>query len=172
MADAYALGELGAADHASFEAHQETCVLCREAAEDTARALTGIAVALPPAPPRDALRAQLLDLAEAPRWPIDLESIQWDEWMPGVRGHVLKDEAERGVRKCLIWAQPGAKSPTHRHGGDECILVLKGALKDERGEYYAGELCRSREGSVHTEEVVSGEDCVCYVVYYGPLENI
>lgn len=169
-AEPYALGVLEAEDRASFERHREGCAPCREAAEEGARALSGVASLLEPAPPRAELRSQLLDLAEAPRWPFELDGIAWQEVAPGIRIHTLKEEPERGVRKCLVWAEPGARNGTHRHGGDECILVLKGGLKDERGEYHAGELCRSREGFVHSEEVLPGEDCVCYVVYYGPLE--
>jgi hypothetical protein len=170
LAEAYSLGVLEAEDRASFERHRLECSPCREAAEQAARAAASVAAALEPAPPRGELRWQLLDLAEAPRWPFDLAAIPWQQMAPGVRIHTLKEEPERGVRKCLVWAEPGARNGTHRHGGDECILVLKGGLKDERGEYHAGELCRSREGFVHSEEVLPGEDCVCYVVYYGPLE--
>ena len=50
--------------------------------------------------------------------------------------------------------------------------MLKGALRDERGTYGPGEICRSAAGSEHSEEVASGEDCLCYVVYYGGLEML
>jgi putative transcriptional regulator len=82
------------------------------------------------------------------------------------------EDPARGVRGCLIHAQPGARHPSHRHKGAENILVLKGALRDERGTYGPGEICRSAPGSVHSEEVVPGEDCLCYVVYYGDLEML
>ncbi len=170
LAEPYALGVLEPEDRVSFERHHEGCPPCRQAAQDAAQALVGVASELAPVPPRNVLRSQLLDLAEAPRWPFDLGAIAWQELAPGIRLHTLREEPERGVRKCLVWASPGARNATHRHGGDECILVLKGTLRDERGEYRAGELCRSREGFVHSEEVPPGEDCVCYVVYYGPLE--
>ncbi len=170
LAEPYALGALEDDDRASFESHLAGCSACRGAVENAAPAVLAVASALAPEPPRAELRTQLLDLAEAPRWPLDLWALTWEPFAPGIRIHVLKDEPERGVHKCLVWAEPGAQMARHRHGGDECILVLTGALRDERGVYRAGELCRSRQGSVHHEEVAGTEDCVCYVVYYGPLE--
>jgi anti-sigma factor ChrR (cupin superfamily) len=172
LAESFALGTLEPGDRAAFEDHAGQCAACQRAVDGAAHALLGVASLLPKQPPAASVRAQLLDLAEAPNWPLDLGAIAWQEIGPGIRIHTLKEEPERGVRKCLVWAEPGAKNPSHRHGGDECILVLKGGLRDERGDYHAGELCRSREGSVHCEEVLPGEDCVCYVVYYGPLEFV
>ncbi len=172
LAESYALGTLETGDRAAFDAHVGACEACQRAVDEASHALLGVVSSLPAQPPDASVREQLLDLAEAPRWPVDLDAFEWVEVGPGIRIHTLKEEPERAVRKCLVWAQPGAKNPSHRHGGDECILVLKGALRDERGDYHAGELCRSRQGSVHSEEVVPGEDCVCYVVYYGPLEFV
>jgi putative transcriptional regulator len=76
------------------------------------------------------------------------------------------------MRGCLVWAKPGARTARHRHLGDEVILVLSGSLRDERGSYHANQICRSREGSVHVEEVQPGDDCFCYVVYYGGHEPV
>jgi putative transcriptional regulator len=76
------------------------------------------------------------------------------------------------MRGCLVWARPGTRTIAHRHLGDEVILVLQGALRDEKGTYEAGQICRSRTGSSHVEEVLPGEDCICYVVYYGGHEAI
>ena len=123
-------------------------------------------------PPAAEVRARILDLAEAPRLPLDLDAFAWEEAAPGIRIHVLKEERERGVVKCLAWGVPGARTIRHRHLGDELILVLQGGLRDDRGRYHAGDVCHSREGSIHTEEVLPGEDCLCYVVYYGGLEPL
>lgn len=133
-------------------------------------ALVRLAGELPRSEVSAALRQQVLDLSEAPRLPLDLGSLAWEEPAPGIRLHTVKEDPARGMRACLAWVKPGAVNARHRHGGDECILVLQGGLKDERGEYRPGQVCRSRAGSVHHEEALPGEDCVCYVVYYGPLE--
>lgn len=115
-------------------------------------------------------KAQLLDLADAPALPIDFARYQWFDAVPGIRLAVVKEDASRGMRACLASGKAGARHPRHRHGGDELILVLEGELKDERGSYGPGILCRSRTGDVHSEQVV--QDCLCYVVYYGELEML
>lgn len=127
------------------------------------------APALPPGP---ALREHLLELARAPRGTVDVTRYAWEDYAPGVRVHVMEEDPARGLRAVLVWGQPGARMPRHRHQGDEEILVLQGRLRDERGEYGPGELCRSRTGSVHEEEVAGSEDCVCYVVYHGGHEPV
>jgi anti-sigma factor ChrR (cupin superfamily) len=170
LAEPYALGALEPEERAAFERHKAACPACQGAVASASRALSGVTEGLVPAPPRSSLRDELLDLAAAPVWPFDLASVDWQELGPGIRFNVLHEDAARGVRRCLVWATPGARMDTHRHGGDEAILVLKGALRDERGVYGPGALCRSRKGSVHSESVEGDEDCVCYVVYYGPLE--
>jgi anti-sigma factor ChrR (cupin superfamily) len=45
-----------------------------------------------------------------------------------------------------------------------------GGLRDDQGAYHAGQVCRSRTGSSHVEEALPGDDCFCYVVYYGGHE--
>ena len=120
--------------------------------------------------PRAGLRQEVLDLLDAPRLPIDLGAYRWEEVAPGVRLHEVRSDPARSMRGCLVWAQPGARTSLHRHLGDEVILVLKGALTDGQGTFGPGEICRSRTGSVHTEEVLGGEECICYVVYYGGHE--
>ena len=168
-AGAYALGALPAAEREAFEGHLATCPECMRRVAADRELLAGL---VPGTPPPARLREMVLDLAEAPGGALDLASYTWDEVLPGVRMSVLREEPERGVRKVLVWARPGARYPSHRHLGDEQILVLEGALRDHRGVYRPGDVCRSREGSVHTEEVEGAEDCVCFVVYYGGHEPV
>jgi putative transcriptional regulator len=170
QAEAFALGALDPADASAYAEHLASCPTCRGAVALHESALGRVAVAAS-VPPDPALRRQVLDLADAPRLEdLDLDRLEWQEAAPGVRIHVLKDDPERGLRACLAWAKPGASNPRHRHVGDEVILVLRGALGDERGVYGPGEICRSRAGSKHSERAMPGDDCVCYVLYYGPLE--
>jgi putative transcriptional regulator len=122
-------------------------------------------------PPPDPLRQRVLDLARAPRGPLDLSQYSWVELAPGFKVHVLEEDPASGKQSCLVWARPGATQPRHLHHGDENVLVLQGAFRDERDTYRAGDVCHSRAGSAHRDEAVVGdEDCVCFVVYYGPLE--
>ncbi len=171
-ASAYALGVLDADERAEFEAHlAEGCDACRAELALEEALVAALPRALPAEPPAPVTREQLLDLADAPREVPDLGTLTWEEVAPGVRLHVLKEDPARGMRACLAWAQPGSTTGRHIHrGGDELILVLRGGLKDDRGEYHEGDLCRSREGSVHTEEILPGEDCIAYLLYYGEPE--
>jgi putative transcriptional regulator len=172
LAEAYVLGALDAADRTAFETHQEGCSPCRSRVAEELKTVGALLHGVPSVPPDPRTREELLDLAEAPLLPLDLTAIPWQELAPGVRYHVHREDASRGVRGCLIWAEPGSRHPRHRHQGAENILVLKGALRDERGTYGPGQICRSVAGSEHSEEVVPGEDCLCYVVYYGELEML
>jgi anti-sigma factor ChrR (cupin superfamily) len=118
------------------------------------------------------IREQVLDLARAPQTEVDLTAYSWNEIAPGVKLHVLHEDPARGVQACLVWARPGARHGLHRHHGDENVLVLQGTFRDSWGTYGPGEICRSRAGSIHTEEAVGDVDCICYVVYYGRLEML
>jgi anti-sigma factor ChrR (cupin superfamily) len=169
LAGLYALGALPPAEREAFESHLAGCPECVQEVAAAGRLAAALA---PKAPPPAELRTRVLDLADAPRGPVDVASYTWDEVLPGVHMHTVKDEPERGVRKVLVWARPGARYPSHRHLGDEEILILQGALRDRRGVYRPGEICRSATGSVHAEEVHGSEDCVCFVVYYGGHEPV
>jgi anti-sigma factor ChrR (cupin superfamily) len=171
-AEAYAIGVLDPGEREPFEAHLVDCSQCRREVERHGGTLGLLPRSLPPKAPRPSVREQLMDLSEAPSLPIDVARYDWAEVVPGVKVHLLKEDAARGMRTCLVWAMPGAKHPRHRHLGDENILVLQGALKDERDRYEPGQICRSRQGSIHSEEVASEEQCLCFVVYYGELEML
>ena len=136
----------------------------------TLRALLGAPADLSAALPDAQVKTQLLDLADAPRLPIDESRYEWSEVAPGVRVAIVREDKARGVRACLVAGKAGARHPRHRHGGDELILVLEGVLRDERASYGPGAVCRSRQGDVHSEQAV--EDCLCFVVYYGELEML
>jgi anti-sigma factor ChrR (cupin superfamily) len=172
--EAYALGALDERERSAYEAHLASgCPECQSALDVWHGLVPGLAAGCPRAVPDPALKQQVLDLAEAPVLPLDLDALEWNEVVPGIRLHVLREDPARNLRACLAWGKPGARNATHRHrGGDEVILVLQGALRDERGVYRAGDVCRSRAESAHSEEVLPGEDCICYVLYYGVLEPL
>jgi len=172
-AAAYAAGALEEPERSAFEAHLAAgCAACAEDLAGHEQALLALSRGLPSGALDPVLRSQTLELAGAPSLPLDFSAYKWDEVSPGVRVHVVKDDPERGLRVCLVWADPGAVHPAHRHLGDEVILVLQGGIKDEHGSYGPGEVCRSRTGSVHSEEALPGEECICYVLYHGALEPV
>ena len=122
------------------------------------------------AAPPPGLRERVLAFGDVPQGPIDPSRYAWVEVVPGVRAHVLHEDGT--VRKALIWADPGAVHPAHRHLGLEEILVLQGGLRDEHGDYGPGDILRSEEGSVHSEEALPGEDCFCFVISHGGHERL
>lgn len=128
-----------------------------------------VARSIPASELNPATRVQLMDLLEAPRGPVDRSAFGWAEAGPGLKLHVVSEDAARGVKRCLVWGKPGASTARHGHSGDEVILVLEGRLKDDRGAYGPGDICRSAPGDVHQEQVLGEDDCVCFVVYYGEL---
>jgi putative transcriptional regulator len=166
---AHALGALGGEDRERLDAHVATCESCASALARASEALTDLAGAIAPAP---SLRQRILDMADAPLLPIDPTAYAWEELAPGVRVHTVREDASRRYRAVLVWASPGASYPRHRHLGDEEILVLSGRLRDHRGTYGPGEICRSVTGSEHSEQVEGSEDCICYVVYHGEHEML
>ena len=128
-----------------------------------------LADSLPALAPSHKSRAELMDLLEVPRGPVDRTAYPWLDIGPGLKLHVVSADEARGVKRCLVWGAPGASTERHGHSGDEIILVLEGHLRDDRGAYGPGEICRSRPGDVHQEQVAGSEDCICFVVYYGDL---
>lgn len=172
LAEAHSLGLLEGEERLGFEQHLGECQGCQEAVSASTAALTHLSRSVAAPPPEGFLRQLTLDLADSPSLPIDPSAYEWQEVAPGIRIHPVKEESDRKMRGCLVWASPGVSHARHRHGGDEVILVLQGRLRDDRGDYGPGEICRSRTGSVHAEEVLPGDECFCYVLYYGDLEYV
>jgi anti-sigma factor ChrR (cupin superfamily) len=170
-ASAYALDALDPGERVAFERHIAGCLECVQEVEAHRRLMHDVLAGHVQAP-ASGLRQHVLELTDAPRAPVDPQLYTWDEPMPGIRMTTLFEDPARQLRKVLVWAKPGARYPSHRHLGDEEILVLQGALGDSRGVYRAGDICRSRTGSVHAESVVGDEDCFCFVVYHGDHESV
>jgi anti-sigma factor ChrR (cupin superfamily) len=162
VVELYALGLLDGAEAKEFEAHLRTCDSCRADLKVDHSLLAGLTASVPP---RAAIRDRLLDFTHAPRAPLDLAALEWEEIAPGVRLHIVRDEAPRGVRSQIMWSEPGARRPPHRHLGDEDILILEGGLVVGDGLYASGEICRVRAGRFHVEEAANGGRCVSYLVH-------
>lgn len=173
LAEVYALGALEGPELAGFRDHLASgCRGCRDDVTAHQALLQALSREVPVDLPGPRVREQLLELIAAPRPPLDLGAYGWEEAAPGIKVHVVKEDPSRGLRACLVWARPGATHARHRHLGEEVILVLQGRIRDGRGVFGPGEICRSLEGSVHSEEAMPGEDCICYVLYYGDLEML
>ncbi len=156
------MGILTPQEERAFEGHLDRCPVC---AEDL-RLHHGVLTKLTePVGIRDALRSKVMDFTWMPQGPVNLRAYQWDEIVPGVRVHLLRNDLQRGVVAKLMWASPGAERPGHRHVGDEEILILEGGLSVGDASFASGDICRVGAGSMHTERALSDGECVCYVVH-------
>jgi anti-sigma factor ChrR (cupin superfamily) len=167
LVDLYAVGALEAEEREEFERHFDVCETCRAELMRCRAVLTGIEVPVPPTP---RTRERVLDFSLAPREPVPVESLEWEELAPGVRVHVFHDDMDRGVRASLMWVEPGAARPSHRHLADEEILVLEGGLVIGENAYSQGEICRIRGGWFHDERAAAEGRCLCYVIHR-PIEG-
>lgn len=116
-------------------------------------------------------RARLKHLLRAPRLPIDLDALEWNDLAPGVRVHMLEITRGGEPKRALIWALPGAELPVHSHDVPEDTLVLEGTLElagAGAGVYPTGTLFYSKAGTSHSARNPGDGVCLCYVVYYPP----
>jgi anti-sigma factor ChrR (cupin superfamily) len=143
-----------------------------ESADELEPALAALALDSTPRPPAPRMRRLLLDLAEAPRLPLDLRALAWEETGPGLMRAIVRQDPERNMTGAILWARPGVLYPRHRHRGEEGFLVLQGHCRDETAEYRVGSVALKGPGSVHTVEFLPGEDCIGYVVTYGAPEPV
>ena len=56
----------------------------------------------PEVAPADSLKEHVMELARAPREPLDLDSYAWEELAPGIRVHVVEDDPARNFRAVLV----------------------------------------------------------------------
>jgi putative transcriptional regulator len=91
----------------------------------------------------------------------DLDEVPWRRAGPGIQMFKLpRFEGETGFFGLLKIA-PGAKVPTHSHGGTELTLVLKGAYQDALGHFGRGDIADHDESVEHQPTVVGNEACIC-----------
>jgi len=170
LVEAFAVGALPPEEAARLEGHLRTgCESCRA---ELARSRGVLPQLSSPVKPEARVREQLIDISEAPALPIDPGAFRWEEPFPGFRMATVKEDPARSFRASLLWAKPGARFPAHRHGGDESVLVLQGAYRDEERSYGPGDIAHRRPGSVHSIEILPGEDCISYAVSYGEIEVV
>jgi anti-sigma factor ChrR (cupin superfamily) len=105
--------------------------------------------------------AELLQRATRP------DLLDWQLLRPGVEFHSLYGQPGQGPAAALLRYAPGARVPSHQHGGIEHILVLAGSQRDENGVYPVGTLLVSPSGSRHA--VISDEGCLVLAIWAGPL---
>lgn len=92
---------------------------------------------------------------------MDLAAIPWQSTRyPGVAIRFYASDRTSGRALVLIKMDPGCGYPQHRHRGEERLLVVQGAYRDERGEHRAGEFAVYGDGSDHAPVAVDGPGAV------------
>lgn len=101
---------------------------------------------------------------------IEVNKRGWEPLRPNTRvKHLWSDPATKR-RLMMVRMEPGAKSDTHRHLGDELIYVLEGALTDEAGTITAGNMSYRPKGCVHTNTCEYGATILAFLT--GDIETV
>jgi len=112
-----------------------------------------------------AARASLLDAyIDAP-----LDELNWKWVAPGVHQHVLKAQGYRDDVLRLVKFAPGKGVPSHSHKGEELTLLLRGAYRDDLGEWRAGDLADLSGDHTHEPIAFGDEPCICLIATSAPL---
>jgi putative transcriptional regulator len=191
-----AAGTLEAPARAAAAAHLSGCARCRAEAGVVATALEPMARTLPAELPRPGARARLLDAAgaggrlhafaaEVARL-MDVAVAHARElldaidrpasWTAGPTPaialfHLQPGPAVAGALVGFVRVAAGERFPWHRHLGDEQVLVLQGAIREEDGRVFrAGQLAAAPGGSGHAFTALPEVDLVYLVVLQGGVE--
>lgn len=89
----------------------------------------------------------------------DLSAVRWRSIGMGAKQSILHEDDSGSVR--LLSIPAGAQMPDHGHCGLEMTLVLKGAFRDEFGEFHRGDIELADEDVEHTPTVIGNEVCIC-----------
>ncbi|MFI5300098.1 MAG: cupin domain-containing protein [Polyangiales bacterium] len=180
-------GDDAASARVETEAHASMCPRCRSAHETLRYALSA---SLESAAPSESTRARLLALVAGPdRYApfadrvaslFELESApavalltelatSTERWRAGpIEGTawwpVKSPVNARGVQTWLLRIEGGCRLPTHRHVGEETVLVIEGAYQSSDESWAAaGDVTRLPANSIHDLRVPPGAPCVCAV---------
>jgi len=178
----YASGAMGAAQALVLAAHVHACPRCRAEVE----ALEGVGGALLEGLPDEALSEdaleQVLARLEQPApppapvvtttqpadWirvsPEVAEAAKRKRWLaPGVWVAPIDTGTEGGPLSYLLGVGARLRMPVHTHRGCELTLVLKGAFRDGREVYAAGDLAEADDDIQHSPAIMGQGECVCLV---------
>ncbi len=98
-----------------------------------------------------------------------IDEIKWRTVAPGVAQHVLQAQGYRQGVLRLLKISPGTQLPKHTHKADELTLILRGAYRDEIGEFRPGDLADLDDEAEHTPTAFGDEDCICLIATSAPL---
>jgi len=179
----YASGAMGPAQAMVVAAHVHACAHCRAAVADAEAVGGALLETLPDTPlAEDALDRALARLDEPAREtaPAPKSAAQPDDWIrvppevaqaaarkrwvaPGVWVAPIDTGGEGGPLSYLLRVGARMRMPTHTHKGCELTLVLKGAFRDGREVYAAGDLAEADDDVEHSPAIMGKEECICLV---------
>jgi len=87
---------------------------------------------------------------------ISVSDLEWQERQPGVWMKPIWEHPDTKRRAVMTRIEPEAKLPRHRHGGDELVFVIEGAISDEFGTVTPGNMGYRPNGCVHTVSTQNG----------------
>lgn len=98
-----------------------------------------------------------------------IDDVKWRPVAPGLSQSVIEAQGYREGVLRLLKISPGTKIPPHTHKGSELTLIMRGAYRDERGEFYAGDLSDVNDEHTHAPEAIGDEPCICLIATDAPL---
>jgi putative transcriptional regulator len=180
----YASGAMGPAQTMVIAAHVHACPRCR----DQVTAAEAMGGALLDSLPDAGLSAGALDRAlarlelSAPEpsptaWAPAPQPADWikvptevavaatrKRWLaPGVWMAPVDAGTSGGPLSYLLRVGARLRMPVHTHRGSELTLVLKGAFRDGRDTFGAGDLAEADDSVEHSPAILGREECVCLV---------
>ncbi len=81
--------------------------------------------------------------------PARLNTLKWEPFRDGIKIHRLYGNQTEGSSAALLWYEPGATLPRHKHVGYEHLIILDQVQKDDFGDHHAGTLIVNPPGSEH-----------------------
>ncbi|MEM1193311.1 MAG: ChrR family anti-sigma-E factor [Pseudomonadota bacterium] len=190
----YAAGQMDEARNVVIATHLRLCKQCREIVRDI-EAIGGVCLedAEPVAMAEGALSTfwKIADHAEpitrsastqpdndlrpevalplSAYLPGGLDAANWRPVAPGVSQSIIEAEGYRRNTLRLLRINPGTKIPTHSHGAQELTMILRGAYRDQTGDYGAGDLADLDGSHTHSPEAFGDEPCICLIATSAPL---
>jgi putative transcriptional regulator len=180
----YASGSIGPAQALVIVTHAHACAVCRAriaeaeamggallddlpetsvAPDALDRALAAIEKLAPDESPH--LRTRTPQPADWIRVPEEVaEAATRRRWLaPGVWMAPVHTGTPGGPLSYLLRVGARMRMPRHTHRGCELTLVLKGAFRDGREVYAAGDMAEADDSVVHSPAILGREECVCLV---------
>jgi anti-sigma factor ChrR (cupin superfamily) len=167
-ASLYALGLLDSDELLVFERHMSTCPSCATAVRESSEMTDELSRSLPVSTPPARLRERVLSETQLPQGVLALvrgKRIQWLETpFQGVSMARLFEDCARGELVSLVRMLPGARYPSHRHGGLEHCFVIEGDLVFEDHTLLAGDYAAGGPDQDHSSATTSN-GCFLFIIH-------